>query len=114
MPRHYITPNLPPFRRGYVAITLFPLGIFYRSEEVMDDQTIRNHELIHWRQQKEMLCLWFYIWYLVEYLIKLIWFMDHKKAYRGISFEREAKKYERDPEYLSRRKPYHWIRFVLR
>ena len=114
MPKPYITPNLPPLCWGYLAITLFPLGIFYRSEEVRDDQTTRNHELTHWEQQKEMLCLTFYLWYLVEYLIKLIRFMNHQKAYRGIGFEREAKKYERDSEYLSKRKPFHWIRFVLR
>jgi hypothetical protein len=114
MPKHYIAPNLPPLRCGYRAISLFPTGIYYRSEEVRDDQTIRNHELIHWEQQKEMLCLLFYLWYLLEYLIKLIRFMDHHKAYRGIGFEQEAKKYESDPEYLSRRKPFHWFRFVLK
>jgi hypothetical protein len=113
MPRHYINRNLPPFRRGYLAITLYPLGIFYRSEEVRDDPTIRNHELIHWAQQKEMLCLLFYPWYLIEYLIKLIRFMNHQKAYRGIGFEREAKKFERDLDYLSMRKRFHWIRFLL-
>jgi hypothetical protein len=114
MPRHYITPNLPPLCWGYQAITLFPLGIFYLSEEVRDDQTIGNHELTHWEQQKEMLGLSFYLWYLFEYLIKLIRFMNHQKAYRGIGFEQEAKKYEGDPQYLSTRKPFHWIRFVLR
>ena len=114
MPRHYITPNLPPFRWGYLAITLYPFGIFYRSGEVRDDPATRNHELIHWEQQREMLCLLFYLWYLVEYLIKLCRFMNHRKAYRGIGFEQEARKYERDSEYLSRRRPYHWIRFVPR
>jgi hypothetical protein len=79
----------------------------------MEDQTTRNHELIHWKQQKEMLCLLFYIWYVVEYLVKLIMFMNHQKAYRGISFEREASKFEMDTEYISTRKPYHWIRIVF-
>lgn len=113
MPKHYVTPYLPPLCWGYLAITLFPLGIFYRSREDRDNETIRTHELIHWIQQKEVLCLLFYLWYLVEYLIKLIRFMDHQKAYRGIGFEQEAKKFERDAAYLSKRKPFHWIRFVL-
>jgi hypothetical protein len=112
MPGHYITPNLLPFRWGYKAITLCPIAIFYCSEEVRDDPNTRNHELIHWEQQKETLCLLFYIWYLVEYLIKLIRFMDHQKAYRGIGFEQEAKKYDRAPEYLNTRKPFHWMRFI--
>ena len=105
---------MPPLCWGYLAITLFPLGIFYRSKKDRDNETIRNHELIHWKQQKEMLCLLFYLWYLLEYLIKLIRFMDHGKAYRGIGFEREAKKFEKDAEYLSKRKPFHWIRFVAK
>jgi hypothetical protein len=41
----------------YLAITLFPFGIFYRSEEVRDDQTTSNHVLTHWEQQKELLLL---------------------------------------------------------
>jgi len=114
MHKQYITQNLPPLRWGYLAITLFPLGIFYRSEEVRDDQTIRNHEFIHWKQQKEMFCLFFYLWYLGEYLIKLIRFMNHRKAYRGIGFEHEAKKYESDSEYLSKRKHFYWLQFVFR
>jgi len=114
MPNHYITPNLPPLCWGYLAITLFPFGIFYRSEEVRENLTTRNHELIHWKQQREMLGLLFYFWYLVEYVFKLIRSMNHQKAYRGIGFEQEAKKYEWDSEYLSNRKPFHWLRFVLR
>jgi len=113
MPKHYITPNLPPLCWGYKAITLSPLGIFYRSEEVRDDPNIRNHELIHWEQQREMLCLFFYPWYLLEYLIRLIRFLDHQKAYRSIGFEQEAKKYEKDLNYLNRRRYFHWTRFVL-
>lgn len=114
MPKHYITPKLPPLCWGYLAITLFPVGIFYRSEGVRDDQTTRNHELIHWEQQREMLGLLFYLWYLLEYLCKLIRFMNHQQAYRGIGFEQEAKRYDRDAGYLSRRKPFHWLRYVLR
>jgi hypothetical protein len=114
MPKHYITPNLPPLCWGYRAITLCPFGICYRSGEVRDDPVTRNHELIHWQQQREMLCLLFYPGYILEYLIKLIRFRDHQKAYRGISFEQEASKYEGDPEYLTRRKPYRWVRFMFR
>ena len=114
MPKHYITPNLPPLCWRYSAITLCPFGIFYCSKQVRDDPVIRNHELIHWEQQREMLGLLFYPWYLMEYGIKLISFLNHQKAYRGIGFEREAREYEADFEYLSRRKRYHWIRFLFR
>ena len=113
MPKHYITSKLPPLCWGYRAITLCPVGIFYRSQEARDDPKTRNHELIHWEQQKEMLCLFFYLWYLLEYLIKLLRFLDHQKAYRGLGFEKEARKYEQDFEYLTRRKCFYWIRFMF-
>lgn len=114
MPKHYIAPGLPPLCWGYQAITLCPLGIFYRSVEISNDQATRNHEFIHWKQQREMLCLLFYLWYLIEYLIRLIRFMDHQKAYRSIGFEQEAKMYERNPDYLSGRKHFHWLRFAIK
>ena len=113
MPKHIITPNLPPLCWGYRAITLCPFGIYYRSKEARDDPGIRNHELIHWKQQMEMLCFLFYPWYLIEYMIKLIRFGNHKKAYRGIGFEREARKFKNDFNYLNSRKPFHWVRFVF-
>lgn len=34
--------------------------------------------------------LFFYLWYLVEYIIRLLMYWNHKKAYRNIAFEREA------------------------
>ena len=114
MPKHYVTPNLPPLSWGYRAITLCPFGICYCSDEARNDPKTRNHELIHWEQQKEMLCLSFYLWYILEYLIKLLRFLDHQKAYRGLSFEREARKYERDFDYLTSRKRFHWIRFIFK
>nr|DAU35071.1 MAG TPA: hypothetical protein [Caudoviricetes sp.] len=32
----------------------------------------------------------FYLWYIIEYLIRLIMYRDTKLAYKNISFEREA------------------------
>lgn len=72
-----------------------------------------QHECIHLRQQKEMLLLFFYIWYLAEYLIRLIQYKNHHRAYRKISFEREAYLYEADPDYLKRRKNFAFLRFLF-
>ncbi len=62
-----------------------------------------NHERIHLRQQLEMGFILFYVWYLVEYLFHLIRFRNHCRAYRAISFEREAYCYESVPTYLYNR-----------
>jgi hypothetical protein len=108
--RLFITPNFPP---GYfVAITLWPVGIFFNSKGWRNNTTTMNHEKIHWEQQKEMGGILFYVWYGIEYLIKLIQYRNADKAYRAISFEREANIYEQANDYLTWRFRYRWIRFL--
>lgn len=62
-----------------------------------------NHEKIHLRQQAEMLILLFFLWYAIEYLLRLAKYREHDKAYRNISFEREAYAHEHDDNYLKNR-----------
>jgi hypothetical protein len=88
-----------------LAITLFPAGIF--SSRDLSDTDLR-HEEIHWEQQKEMLCIFFYLWYIIEWLIKLP--VYGRDAYWNISFEREAYDLEDWPEI--NRHHYGWIRYI--
>ena len=39
---------------------------------------------------QELLYIFFYLWYAVEYLIRLIIYRNTKLAYKNVSFEREA------------------------
>lgn len=71
-----------------------------------------NHEFIHTLQQWEMGYLFFYLWYGVEYLVRLIQCRNADQAYRRISFEQEAYKHERDSEYLRRRRPFAWHKYL--
>lgn len=70
---------------------------------------IMNHERIHLRQQVEMLILPFYLFYVIEYFVRLIQYRNLDRAYRNISFEREAYSNEQDFEYLKERKLYAWL-----
>lgn len=72
------------------------------------------HENIHLKQQKEMLIVFFYLWYGIEWIVRLIQYKDSHEAYRNISFEREAYNNEYDDEYLSIRKFYEWIHYLRR
>lgn len=54
-----------------------------------------EHERTHWEQQKEMLVLPFFIWYGVEWFFKLF---TEGKAYKNVSFEREARDNELDTD----------------
>jgi hypothetical protein len=92
-----------------IGITLAPFGIFLRERYLYSSSTI-NHESIHWKQQMEMLIIFFYIWYIVEWGIKYL--LHGKMAYYYLSFEREAYKYDDDFEYLKRRKHFAWIKLL--
>ena len=97
------------------GIALWPYIILrerYRDNNYYVKQAPRiiRHETTHIKQQKEMLVLFFYIWYFVEWFIKL--FIFGKSAYRNISFEREAFGNEDDINYLEHRKPYSWIKYL--
>ena len=95
-------------RGRIIAITLLPFGTFTRDDEV-STKTI-NHEMIHAAQQREMLYLVFYLWYLVEWLIRLP--VNGRQAYVKISFEQEAYSNDRDASYLVHRKRFAWIKFL--
>lgn len=101
--------NLLPVR-GFAAMNLFGI-IFVRKEYKgkLDSKTL-NHELIHTAQMKELLYIFFYLWYVIEYIVRL--FLPGN-AYRQIIFEREAYQNQGNPDYLNRRKffsflPLYW------
>jgi hypothetical protein len=94
--------------KGYGAITVFPF-VFFRSKNHAADKISVNHEKIHLRQQAELLVLPFFLWYLLEFLIRLVTYGNWQKAYRNIGFEREAYGNENDLAYLKKRQ---WCKFL--
>jgi len=88
--------------KGYRGMTLYPFVII-RNFLDKENKVLLNHEKIHIRQQLELLILPFFILYILEYLVRLIQFQDRNKAYRNISFEREAYDNERNLDYLKTR-----------
>ena len=85
------------------GITLFPF-IILRNKDFKNNKILINHEKIHLRQQLELLIIFFYIWYVVEYYYWLVKLKNKHLAYRNISFEREAYAMEEDLNYLETRK----------
>ncbi|HDY88438.1 MAG TPA: hypothetical protein ENH82_10070 [bacterium] len=95
--------------RSVTGICLAPFGIFIREDRI-NNQYLINHERIHWRQQWEMLIIPFYLWYLIEWLIKRI---EHGAwVYNNLSFEREANHFEKTDGYLKDRPWYAWWKFI--
>lgn len=95
--------NILPFK-GFKCVNLF--GILFARKGANITQITVNHESIHSQQMKELLYLPFYIWYIIEWLIRL--FLKGN-AYRNISFEREAYSNERNADYLSKRKHFAFL-----
>ena len=98
--------------KGYVAINLFGL-VFARKEFKPLSKVTENHERIHTTQIRELLFVFFYLWYGIEWIIRLFQYRDRKEAYLNISFEREAYKNQSDLSYLKYRKKYEFRKYLL-
>lgn len=98
-----------PFK-GFKAIALVWL-VFVREGSKIAPQHMW-HINIHLRQQKEMLVIFFFLWYGIEWLIRLIQYRNAITAYKNISFEREAYCHQAELDYLEIRKPYSFIKYI--
>lgn len=99
---------IPP--KGFSAINMF--GIIFTRKNELSERTIR-HEAIHTAQIREMLFIFFYVWYGVEWLVRLIQYQNAKEAYKNISFEREAYANDNMINYLTERKQFSFINHLL-
>lgn len=98
--------NIIPFR-GFKAMNLFGV-LFVRGDAVIDEETI-NHEEIHTAQMKELCYVFFYLWYFVEWIIRLF---GPGNAYRNISFEQEAYANEDNFNYLEERNHFSFLNYL--
>jgi hypothetical protein len=92
----YLIPN------GYKGLAVFPFVVL-KSPQNKSDSVLINHEKIHLRQQLELLILPFFLWYGLEFLIRLLILRNWQLAYKFISFEQEAYAKEKDLHYLKQR-----------
>ncbi len=93
------------------GMALFPF-ILVRNRQLMTDEVLIRHETIHLRQAAELLVIPFYLFYLINYLIRLVRYRDHHRAYMHIVFEREAYTHENDRQYLKQRRLWAWTKYI--
>lgn len=98
-----IVNKIIPFK-GFKAINIFGI-VFVREGEEMKPYDY-NHEAIHTAQMKELCYISFYLIYFFEWLYHLFRKGNSKKAYRSISFEREAYAHQNNYHYLDKREPF--------
>ena len=103
--------NIIPLK-GFIALTLWPIVFVRKDKEQLYTHIVERHEAIHGEQQKEMLMVFFLLWYGIEWLIKLFYYRNPMTAYKNTSFEREAYNNQNDPAYLDGRRHYSWIKYL--
>ena len=91
------------------GMALFPFVLIKNRRPPM---WLLNHERIHLRQQLELGLLIFYVWYAVEFLIHWLKCGNRNRAYRRISFEREAYQNDENLLYLKSRKFWAFLGYV--
>ncbi|KUJ62224.1 hypothetical protein AR687_09405 [Flavobacteriaceae bacterium CRH] len=97
--------------KGYRGMAVFPF-VLMKYDFDKANTIFVNHEKIHLKQQKEMLVFPFFIWYFLEYLVRLIQYKNKDLAYRNISFEREAYAKETDLNYLKNRSFFEFLKYI--
>ncbi|KRD59637.1 hypothetical protein ASE40_11030 [Flavobacterium sp. Root935] len=97
--------------KGYRGMAVFPF-ILIKYDFDKSNGVFVNHEKIHLRQQLELLVIPFFIWYVLEYLIRLVQYQNMDLAYRNISFEREAYAKETELDYLKNRSFFQFLHYI--
>jgi hypothetical protein len=97
--------------KGFAGLTVFPF-IFLKEKRDVSNPVMMQHEKIHIRQQMELLILLFFIWYGIEYFIRILQYKNKHLAYRNISFEREAYANESKEDFLEERRFWNFLNYI--
>nr|WP_236011303.1 hypothetical protein [Olleya sediminilitoris] len=97
--------------KGYAGLTIYPF-IFLKNKHLKESVSLVNHEKIHLKQQLELLVLPFYIWYVLEFLIRYLKHNNWQKAYKNISFEREAYCNDSNLQYIKTRRFWQFLKYL--
>ncbi|WP_010231331.1 hypothetical protein [Gillisia marina] len=97
--------------KGFNGVSFWPFVIL-KNESFKNDPVLLNHEKIHLKQQAEMLLVFFYLWYGIEFGVKFLQYKNKYLAYRNISFEKEAYKNELNMNYVRSRKFWGFLKYL--
>jgi len=105
------------------AITLWPFIIIsptrltelakakHRDRKNLEIELLR-HEYIHYKQQKELFLIGFYVLYIYYFLKQYLKYKNTYIAYHKIPFEVEAHLYQDSIFYILEREKYAWRKYV--
>lgn len=100
--------------KGYTALTIFPFVFVRKDRRDYFTAKAERHETTHALQQLETLYVFFFIFYALEWLLKLPFCkFDMTDAYFSISFEQEAYEHQDEFGYNGVRRHFAWLRYVF-
>ena len=94
------------------GMALWPFILVAKDLPVRRYPKVMSHELIHCEAQKELLLIFFYLWYVIELVVRYFMYKDWNKAYKNICFEREAYCNERNFSYYKTRKHFSFLKYL--
>lgn len=97
-----------PIGKNFLAINLF--GVLFAKGPC--SPTVINHEKIHTAQMRELWFIFFYLWYILEWIFRSLSRLNFMEGYSNISFEREAYANASDPQYLKSRKKFSFLKYL--
>lgn len=97
--------------KGYQGFAFFPF-VFLKHKKLKWDKVLVNHEKIHLRQQLELLVVFFYVFYVMEFIVRYGQYKTWHLAYRNISFEREAYRNECNLGYLKQKPIWQFLKYI--
>jgi hypothetical protein len=89
-------------------ICLWPWCMIYNEKKHSD--LLLNRYLIFLEQKKELLFIGFYIWFVIEFLLRFAMTWNIRESYKKISFVLEADFGEPNLAYTIDRHHYDWAR----
>ncbi len=96
----------------FPAMCIWPFIFISPSVSKTSLAGIVRHESIHARQQIEMLLVFFFVWYLLEFTIRIVLTRNFMNAYQNLAHEREAYSNDESPDYLNHRRPFAWLGYL--
>ena len=106
-------------QKGYKAITLFNTIVVRYECKNRFTYVDYNHESIHQCQAYDfgigfMGYFIFYLWYILEWLLKVPFALFGYKPYMSISFEQEAYENQKNTSYRATRKKFNWLKNIFK
>lgn len=114
---------MPKVLKIFKSVGMAHFGFIFLTANKLDKE-IENHEYIHIRQQREMLIVFWYAFYILNFLYNflikyhVIFKFDMKKyfwkSYSDLILEKEAYMFENDNNYLKTRKFWNFARIKFK